>query len=661
MTDSDTPNEQQKSTTEPADGGSRESAPASTSHARSGMTALTVAALGVVFGDIGTSPLYSLQTVFTAGDQMVKATPSNVYGVISLVFWAISLIVSLKYVTFIMRADNNGEGGEMALISMIQRSALRKPWAKALLIALGLCGVSLFFGDGIITPAISVLSAVEGLNVVAPSLSNIVVPVTLVVMVLLFSIQRFGTGAVGGLFGPVMGIWFASLALGGLNRVAHSPSVIKALSPTYAVEFFLNNRLIAFLALASVVLAVTGAETLYADMGHFGRPAIRRAWFFAAFPALTLNYLGQATMIVHDPRALEGVFFILFPDWARIPMVILATVATVIASQAVITGVFSVSRQAVQLGFLPRLTIFHTSEKEQGQVYVPALNWTLFVGVVMIVLGFESSARLASAYGFAVTGTFLVSTVLFLFVIRVIWKKSVWTVVLAGLIFFPIDLSFFGANLHKIPEGGWLPIVIAAAAFIVLTTWQRGREIVTANRSAQEGLLHDFIEQIHNCKTPLIRVPGTAVFLNPNIGTAPLAMRANVEHNRALHESVVIVSVQIDPFPHVDSASRLDIDDLGYADDGIFHLTAHYGFKDSIDVPAALQQAVDEGRVEIPIDLDGCSYFLSRINLTRTDDPGMSGWRKRLFIAIARHAANPVDYFNLPIDRTVIMGGHVNV
>jgi KUP system potassium uptake protein len=629
-------------------------------HAKAGGAALTLAALGVVFGDIGTSPLYSIQTIFSADNHIVSATQANVYGVISLVFWAITMIVSVKYVTFITRAHNNGEGGEMALISLIQRHTLKRHWAKALLIALGICGASLFFGDGMITPAISVLSAVEGLKVVSPNLGHLIVPITLVIITTLFMIQRYGTGLVGRLFGPIMCVWFGVLAAGGVSHVSRHPEIIKALSPVYGVQFFFRNGLVAFIALASVVLVVTGAEALYADMGHFGRPPIKRAWFFVVFPALTLNYLGQGSLILHSPQAASGTFFLLYPHWAAIPLVILATVATVIASQALITGAFSVTRQAVQLGFLPRLRILHTSEKEQGQVYVPSINWMLYTGIVIIVLGFGSSARLASAYGFAVTGTFIVSTTLFLFVIRVVWEKPLWMAVAAGSIFFPIDLAFFGANIRKVLGGGWLPLFIAIIAFTVLMTWQRGRDIVTRNRTEQEGSLREFIECIHRNEPPIFRVPGTAIFLNANSETAPLAMRANVEHNHTLHQSVVIVSVDVKPIPHVEEEDRLSIDDLGYLDDGITHITIHYGFSDSPDIPAALTLAAGKIK-ECDVDVEGCSYFLSRINIVRTNAPGMHSWRKKLFVAVARQAANPVEYFGLPADRTVIMGGHINV
>ncbi len=494
--------------------------------AKAGAAALTLGALGVVFGDIGTSPLYALDAVFHESD--VKPDQASVYGIISLVFWSITLIVSVKYVLFIMRADNEGEGGIMALIALLQ-SALKDTRGKVALVAAGVFGASLFYGDGMITPAISVLSAVEGLEVISPSLESIVIPATLTILTILFFIQRFGTGAVGRLFGPVMGLWFSVLAVSGLAKVIDDPSVVKALSPSYAVEFFANDFGIAFLSLGGVVLAVTGAEALYADMGHFGRKPIRRAWFWLVFPALTLNYLGQGALIVESPKAISNPFFLLMPDWARVPVVVLATMAAVIASQAVISGAFSVTRQAVQLGFLPRLTIHHTSEEEVGQVYAPAINMVLFVAVIALVVGFGSSESLAAAYGIAVTGTLAIDTVLFFVVVRVLWGRPWWLVGAGVTLFLVIDLSFFGANVPKIVHGGWFPLVVGLAVFTVLMTWQRGRELVTEARRKEEGPLQAFVDEIHEMDPPLHRTPGTAVFLNAGKSTTPLAMRANVE------------------------------------------------------------------------------------------------------------------------------------
>jgi len=625
------------------------------------MAALTLAALGVVFGDIGTSPLYALHTVFSADHGAVEATRPDVYGVISLIFWSITSIVSIKYVTFVMRADNGGEGGIMALIALVQGVKLKGRFTKAVLVALGIFGASLFYGDGMITPAISVLSAVEGLQIAAPSLESLVVPITLVVIVLLFFIQRFGTGTVGRFFGPVMAVWFSVLAITGVVQIAQDPTILKALSPSYGVEFFFSHGGIAFLALGSIVLAVTGAEALYADMGHFGRPPIRRAWFFFVFPALTLNYMGQGSLILDSPKAIDNPFFLLVPDWGRIPMVLLATVATVIASQAVISGAFSVTRQAVQLGFLPRLKILHTSEHEIGQVYSPAVNWTLFVAVVALVVGFGSSKNLASAYGIAVTGTLAIDTILFFVVARALWHKPRWLVALGIAVFLTIDLAFFSANLPKVLHGGWFPLTIALGVFTILTTWQHGRQIVTDNRSEEEGPLRPFVEEIHSMDPPVNRVPGTAVFLNRNIETVPLAMRANVEHNHALQEAAVVLAIQTARVPHVAKEDRLTVDDLGFSDDGITHLTACFGFQDDPNIPELLKLAAEDEDIECEIDVDDCSYFLSRITIVPTKAPGMRMWRKRLFTAISRNSTQPSEYFSLPDERTVVMGSHIEL
>ena len=624
-----------------------------------GVAALTLGALGVVFGDIGTSPLYALQTVFSAHGHAVKPDEESVYGIISLVFWSITSIVSVKYVTFIMRADNEGEGGIMALIARVLDVPLRRRSAKSMLVALGIFGAALFYGDGMITPAISVLSAVEGLKVAAPDLESLVLPITLAVLTGLFAIQRFGTEAVGRLFGPVMAVWFSILALAGLVRVAGDPGILRALSPTYGIEFFADHAGTAFLALGSVVLAVTGAEALYADMGHFGRPAIRRAWFAFVFPALTLNYLGQGSLIVDAPGAIENPFFLLMPHWSRIPMVVIATLATVIASQAVISGAFSVTRQAVQLGFLPRLRIRHTSDSE-GQVYVPAVNMLLFVAVVALVLGFGSSSGLASAYGIAVTGTLAIDTILFFVVVRMLWGRPRWLVATGATVFLVVDLAFFSANVPKVADGGWFPLLLALVVFTLLTTWQRGRGIVSARRAEAEGLLRDFVEELRAMEPPIHRAPGTAICLTAGKHTTPLALRENLDYNRVLHESVVIVSVDTRRVPHVPRSERVVIDELGYEDDGIVHMTISFGFQDSHDVPAALREAAPRC-TEVAIDVDGATYFISHITIVRGQDRSMRRWRKKLFLGLSRTAASPVEFFGLPERRIVTMGGYIEL
>ena len=622
-----------------------------------GRLALALGALGVVFGDIGTSPLYALQATFSRDvARPVPVTPDDVYGVISLVFWTITTIVTVQYVILIMRADNDGEGGIMALIALLLReNAGRTPRMVAALAALGIVGASLFFGDSIITPAISVLSAVEGLEVVEPSLHELVVPISVAILIGLFAVQRYGTGFVGRFFGPIMLFWFFALAVAGVHGIADHPSVVKALSPTYAVQFFADRGLTAFLALGGVVLTVTGAEALYADMGHFGRPPIRRAWLFVVFGALILNYLGQGALLIEHPNGASNPFYLLIPHWARVPAIFLATIATVIASQAVISGAFSVTRQAVTLGYLPRLRIRHTSTQE-GQIYVPIVNWSLLALVVLLVLTFERSSNLASAYGIAVTGTITITTLLF-FVVLHTRNPRPW-VIGAAAVFLTVDFSFFAANVDKIVSGGWLPLLVAAVVCTVLFTWQRGRRIVTAKREEMEGPLQTFVRRLHGHEPEIVRVPGTAVFLNRGDRTTPLAMRAGVEHVHALHEHVVVLSIETRPIPHVPHEERLKISDLGFRDDGISHVTAFFGFQDVPNVTDVLRQAEAAG-LECPLEVAEASYFLSRIELLPTGAPGMSMWRKRLFVATAHLAADPVEYFVLPRDRAVLVGSHL--
>jgi KUP system potassium uptake protein len=629
--------------------------------AKSGMAALTLGALGVVFGDIGTSPLYALQAVFNIDGRRVQVTPLDVYGVISLVIWSITMIVSVKYVTFIMRADNHGEGGIMALTALLDGARLKRRALKLTLVMLGIIGASLFYGDGAITPAISVLSAVQGLEIATPSLSSLVVPITIAVLVVLFAIQRFGTGVVGHLFGPVMAVWFGVLGLIGAIEIAHHPGVLRALSPTYAAQFVFDRPGVAFVALGAVVLAVTGAEALYADMGHFGHSPIRRAWFFLVFPALTLDYLAQGSLILRDHSAISNPFFLLLPKWGQIPMVILATVATVIASQAVISGAFSVTRQAMTLGFLPRLTIRHTSEHEVGQVYAPVVNMILFVIVVAIVLGFRNSNALASAYGVAVTGTFVLNTILFLAVARYLWHKPKRLIALGAIVFLSIEIPFFAANLTKVVHGGWLPLAIALLVCTILTTWRKGRQIVTRHRIREEGPVHKFVEYLDSAECSAVRVPGTAVFLNANPKTTPLAFRANVEHNHVIHKQVIILCIDVERVPHIAPSERLAADNLGHADDGITGLVARFGFQDEPDIPRTLRLAAKQGLLEGEIDLKQASYFLSQITIVPTASREMMMWRKKLFLFLAHNAANPATYFRLPDDQTVTMGERIEL
>ena len=623
--------------------------------------ALALGALGVVFGDIGTSPLYAVEAVFNPADpHPVAETKASIYGVVSLIFWSLTIVVTLKYVLLVMRADNQGEGGIMALITLIRKGDLpggRR--TKVVLAALGIFGASLFFGDSMITPAISVLSAVEGLKVVEPSLAHLVVPITAAIVCVLFASQRYGTAAVGRLFGPVMVVWFLVIGACGISGIAVHPQVLEALSPTYALDFLFGHFGIAFFSLAAVVLAFTGAEALYADLGHFGRMPITAAWLGLVFPALILNYMGQGALLIDHGDA-SGSFFLLVPEWGRVPMIFLATVATVIASQAVITGAYSVAHQAMQLGYLPRLRVVYTSAKTMGQIYVPWINWLLMAAVLALVLAFRTSASLAFAYGTAVTGTIAITTLLFFYVARRQWGKPLWLVLPGAIAFLAFDLLFFSANLTKLAHGAWFPLLVGLAVFTVLTTWQRGRELVSERRQRQEGCLRTFVEELHRRQPPLPRSPGTAVFLNRSETTTPLAMRATVEHNRTLHEHALILSIETLPVPSVATAERFSVDDLGYSDDGISHLTARFGYMEQPDVPAALR-CTAEGPLGFPIDVDGASYFLSTVELRPGSGNGMARWRKRLFLASSHVSADAADYFALPRERTVVMGSLIEV
>jgi KUP system potassium uptake protein len=628
-----------------------------------GQSALVVAALGVVFGDIGTSPIYTIQTIFNPGDpHPIHGSAENVYGVISLIFWSVTLIVTVEYVLLVMRADNDGQGGILALITLIRRSGgSGGRRTKLVLAALGVFGASLFFGDSMITPAISVLSAVEGLKVVKPLLDQVIVPITATIIVVLFAVQRIGTARVGRLFGPIMVVWFLAIAACGVRGIADHPQILKALSPTYAGGFLIGHFTTAFFSLAAVVLAITGAEALYVDLGHFGRMSITRAWLLLVFPACILSYMGQGALVLRNPgEALSSPFFMSVPDWGRFPMVLLATAATVIASQAVITGAFSVAQQAVQLGYLPRLGVRHTSEREIGQIYVPWINWVLMVSVLVLVFAFRTSTALAFAFGMAVTGTITITTLLYFYVVRNRWGKPLWLVLVGAGGFLGIDLLFFAANLTKFLHGAWLPVLIGITVFTILTTWQRGRVLITARRQQQEGALPAFVEELHDQRPPVLRVPGTAVFLNRGKATAPLAMRANVVHNHVLHEHAVILSIETPPIPYVAIDDRVVIDDLGYADDGITHVTANFGYMEEPNVPGALALAGEAG-LERAIDLDETSYFLSTIEIRMGNAPGMARWRKRLFVATSRLTTDAAEYFGLPREGTVIMGSRIEI
>jgi KUP system potassium uptake protein len=621
-----------------------------------------LAALGVVFGDIGTSPIYTVQTVFNPQDpHPVPLSADNVYGVVSLIFWSVMLIVTLTYVTLVMRADNDGEGGIMALITLLRRWGSSHGRRTALLLAaLGVFGASLFFGDSMITPAISVLSAIEGIEVVDPDFKHWVIPITVAIIVALFSVQRRGTASVGRLFGPVMITWFIAIGACGVNGIAAHPEILNALSPTYALTFMAGHFEIAFFALTAVVLAVTGAEALYADMGHFGRKAITRAWLFVVLPALALNYMGQGALLIGDPAAMRAPFFLLIPGWALWPMVLLATAATIIASQAVITGAFSVASQAARLGYLPGLRVIHTSAAREGQIYVPWINGLLMVGVLALVLAFRSSERLAYAYGMAVTGTITITLLLFLYLARARWGAPLWLVTIGGGILLLIDLLFVAANLTKLVHGAWLPLLIGITAFTVMVTWQRGRRIVTREREEAEGPLREFVDELRDRQPPLARVPGTAVFLNRGKETAPLAMRANVEHNHVLHKHVLIVSIETLPIPRAPKSERTRVDALGYRRDGIIYVTVNFGYMEKAHVLDALR-SLDPKQTEGHIAVDDASYFLSKLELVRGTKPTMAPWRKRLVIATSRITADAAEHFGLPLERTVIIGERIEV
>ena len=625
-----------------------------------GRTALTVAALGVVFGDIGTSPLYTVQTAFNPGDpHPIHTSLTSVYGFVSLVFWAVLVEVTFKYVGLVLGADNDGEGGIMALISLIRQiPAGVQGRTKFLLAGLGVFGAALFFGDSMITPAISVLSAVEGTETVSSSMSDWVIPITLVIIVALFAIQRRGTGVVGRMFGPVMLVWFATIAAMGIHGISMHPEVLKALSPSYGVDFLFHSGTTGFFSLASVVLAITGCEALYADMGHFGRPAITRAWLLLVFPACILCYLGEGALILDDPSAISAPFFLLVPHALLVPLVLLATMATVIASQAVISGAFSLAHQAAQLGYLPRLRVVHTSEHRYGQIYIPMINWLLMGAVLALVLIFQSSAKLGFAYGTAVTGTIAITTILYFVIVRHRWHRPLLLAVGGTLFFLAIEIPILAANLSKFFHGAWVPILIGLLLFVVMTTWFRGRRLVTAERFRIEGPLKKFVKEIHARKVPVARVPGTGVFLSRGKETAPLSMRECVEHLHSLPENAIILSLETLPIPHVKPSERLEVDDLGYTDDRLTFVKAKHGYAEEYDVPKLVRQIAKTG-VECPVDARHASFFLSRIELKATDRPGMSHWRKRLFLLTALLSAEPAEYFRLPRKRTITLGSEI--
>lgn len=621
-------------------------------HKKTSSAGLLLGAIGVVYGDIGTSPLYALKECFL-GEHAPALTPDNVLGILSLIFWSIMLVVSVKYLIFIMRADNQGEGGILALFALTHRMTGDKTLLAKCALTAGLLGAALFYSDGIITPAISVLSAVEGMGVIAPQLETYVIPVALVILVLLFSIQHHGTEQIGKFFGPVMCLWFLVLASIGLMSILNNPDVIKALIPTYAWHFIQLDPHRGFMALGAVVLTLTGAEALYADMGHFGRSPIRYAWFLFVAPALLLNYFGQGALLIKNPAAVHNPFYLLAPEWALIPLIVLATLATVIASQAVITGAFSLTKQAVQLGFLPRVQIRHTSAKEIGQIYVPIVNWGLLIGVLILVMLFKTSSGLAAAYGIAVTGTMVVTTLLAGIVMHYGWQWHWAKVGLAVFIFSLIDLAFFGANLHKIASGGWLPLAMGIIIFTVLLTWRQGKKLVAIRLSEMMPLNAAAVTTVRNRQ--VLEAPGTAIFMTSNSKAIPNGFMHNLEHNKVLHERVVFLTLQIEDEPYLQREERIEIYDLGAQ---FFRVIVNYGFMEDPDVPTALALC---GHLGLKFDLEKTSFFLSREIAIPTIRPGMALWREHLFSWMGRNATSPMDYFNLPAHRVVDLGCHLEI
>ncbi|HEV7196990.1 MAG TPA: KUP/HAK/KT family potassium transporter, partial [Pedococcus sp.] len=554
---------------------------------------------------------------------------------------------------------NDGEGGILALVALLRRH-LQGTRRLAAVMVMGVLGAALFYGDAVITPAISVMSAIEGVAVADPSLAELIVPLTVAVLSLLFVIQRWGTGVVGRSFGPVMVLWFAVLLLLGLPHVFANPEILAAISPTYALTFVAEHPLVAFVAMGGVVLTITGAEALYADMGHFGAKPIRLAWYLVVFPALAVNYLGQGAMILGDPAAVSNPFFLLAPTWATLPLVLLATVATVIASQAVISGAFSVSRQAVRLGMLPRLAVRHTSREEGGQIYVPVMNWILFAVVLLLTVTFRSSSRLAAAYGLAVTGTLLLTSALFLLLARYVWRVQTWKLVVYLVLVVGVELTFLGANLTKVVAGGWLPLVIAALVVALMTTWRRGADALHSEERDLEGPLPLFLRMLHKHPELVRRVPGVAVFPHPNATTTPLALRTNADFNRVVHDRVILVQIVNENVPHIRHVDRVEVDDLGDATDGFVHVKVHVGFTDSQDIPKGLALAVGK-TPELDIDLDEARYFLSVLTVQATGHRGLRTWRKRLFAWMYHNAANRTEVFHLPPERTIVMGAHIEL
>ncbi len=617
----------------------------------SSLAGLTLGAIGVVYGDIGTSVLYSIKEVFGSGH--VDFTPDNVMGILSIFFWTLTFIVSLKYVTLVLRADNNGEGGLVAMLALASSSVRDKPRLRNVLLVVGIFGTCLFYGDGVITPAISVLSAVEGLEVVSPNFKKAVIPLTLIILLCLFAVQKRGTAGIGKFFGPITLVWFLTIAVLGVYHIASNPAILWAVSPYYALKFMWEQPGTTFLILGAVVLCVTGGEALYADMGHFGKKPIRLAWFAVVMPCLTLNYFGQGALLLNEPEAVKNPFYNMAPDWALIPLVVLATAATVIASQALITGAFSVTKQVIQLGFLPRLQVHHTSETDTGQIYMPFVNWGLFVVIVLAVVMFKTSSNLAAAYGIAVCTDMLITTILTFFVIRYAWKYPLWLCISVTSIFFVVDLAFWSSNLLKLADGGWFPLFIGGMILILMLTWRDGRALLHHKTRDEAMDLRSFLDALFIA--PPTRVEGTAVFLTTENDIVPNAMLHNLKHNKVLHAQNLFVTVRSHEVPWIDKEKRVELVDLGH---DCWQVKIHYGFKDDPDVPFAL--SLLRGQVG-NINGMNTSYFLSRDSIVPTVGGGMAQWREKLFAQMYLNASAAADFLNLPSNSVVEMGSKIEI
>ena len=620
-------------------------------HGKSSLAALTLGAIGVVYGDIGTSVLYAMKEVFGSGH--VEFTPDNIYGILSIFFWTLTVIVSIKYVALVLRADNNGEGGLVAMLALASMAVKDRPVLRQRMLMVGIFGTCLFYGDGVITPAISVLSAVEGLEVVSPAFKKYVIPLTIVILFGLFAVQKRGTAGIGKFFGPITLVWFASIAALGVYHIASHPEIMWAISPHFAVQFMVNEPAITFLILGAVVLCVTGGEALYADMGHFGKKPIRLAWFSVVMPSLTLNYFGQGALLLSDPTAVANPFYNMAPDWLLLPLVVLATAATVIASQALISGAFSVTKQVVQMGFLPRLQVLHTSVKDTGQIYIPFVNWGLFAVIVLAVVMFKSSSNLAAAYGIAVCTDMLITTVLTFFVIHYGWKYPLWWCLAATGFFFVIDLAFWASNLLKLFEGGWFPLLIASVIMMLMLTWRDGRTLLDQKRREDALDLPSFLSAVFT--SPPTRVEGTAVFLTSGMGTVRNAFLDNLKHNKVLHAQNLFVNVHNHEVPWIAEKDRLEVTSLGHE---CWQVVIHYGFKDNPDVPGALAQLNGMGCEVTPMTT---SYFLSRDSIVPTIGNGMSQWREKLFAQMHLNASSAADFLNLPSNSVVELGSKIEI